>query len=58
MEYPKCPSCNKKTFGVYCRGQITKTTKVIFERLEEYCFCPFCNKIFKIKLCSEEIELI
>lgn len=53
--YPICPKCKKNTFGIYCRGKLNEKTKMIFERLEEYLFCPYCDKIFKRKILMEDI---
>ena len=43
----KCPKCEGKLFSVYFRG-FGK-----FKSLENYYFCPKCNKII---LLSEEVK--
>jgi len=56
MEYPLCPKCKNKTLGVYARGKLEINTKLVFERLGEFCFCPKCDKMFKIELKYREIN--
>ena len=56
MEYPSCPKCKSKTLGVYARGRLKADTKLVFERLGEFCFCPKCDKMFKIELNYQEIK--
>ncbi len=56
-EYPLCNKCENKTFGIYCRGKINQNVKTVFERLEEYCFCPYCSKILKIEATEIKFDI-
>lgn len=56
LEYPPCPKCKEKTLGVYVRGRLRSNTKLIFERIGEFCFCPRCDKMFKLTLKYQEVK--
>ncbi len=49
-QYPTCPDCGKVSLGVYSREQQNKGKNVIIKRLDEYIFCAFCDRMFRIDL--------